>query len=145
MTGSLRDGSSAAAPVRWGDHSGCFVCGAENPQGLRLAFHVREDRSVAATFACAPALRSYEGILHGGVISAVLDAAMTHALHASGVTGVTAELTVRFLSPARLGRLAVARGWVVEHRGLGLHLLAATLEQDGTVVARASAKFMERP
>lgn len=144
----MSGGRGARAPanrLRWDEHAGCCVCGGENPDGLQLAFDLREDRSVAATFQCAPSLRSYEGILHGGVISAVLDAAMTNALHADAVSGVTAELTVRFLAPARLGRAAVARGWVVEHCGFGLHVLAATLEQDGAIVARAQAKFMERP
>lgn len=143
----MSGGADVATPsrLRWEEHAGCFVCGGENPDGLQLAFVVQEDRSVAATLHCAPSLRSYEGVLHGGVISAVLDAAMTNALRASGITGVTAELTVRFRAPTRIGRPAVARGWVVEDCGFGLHVLAATLEQDGAVVARAKAKFMERP
>jgi uncharacterized protein (TIGR00369 family) len=130
--------------VAWGDHDGCFVCGAANLEGLRLAFEVREDRSVAATFHCAPALRSYEGTLHGGVIAAVLDAAMTNALFVNGVAGVTAELTVRYVAPTRVERMATARASVVEVRAHGLYVLRAELEQDGRVTARASARFLER-
>lgn len=131
--------------VRWAAHDGCFVCGAENPAGLGLAFEAREDGSVDATFHCAPWLRSYEGTLHGGVIAAVLDAAMTNALHVNGVTGVTAELTVRYVAPVRLDRSATARAALIESRGHGLHVLAAELVQDGAVVARARARFLARP
>ncbi len=130
--------------VGWSDHDGCFVCGPGNPDGLRLAFEVREDRSVAATFHCARALRSYEGTLHGGVIAAVLDAAMTNALFVRGVTGVTAELTVRYVAPTRLDRAATARASLVEVRSHGLYVLRAELEQDGRVTARAKARFLER-
>jgi len=122
-------------------HSECLMCGPENPQGLKLRFRVQPDNSVLAMFSCRKALRSYPETLHGGVISAVLDAAMTNALFAIGVVGVTAELTVRFLAPIALNRGAVVRGWV-ENDACPLFYLRAKLEQDGKQMAQATAKFV---
>ena len=91
---------------------------------------------------CDRSLEGYGGRLHGGVIAAALDGAMTHCLFALGRTAVTAELTVRFKQPVATGRPATVRAWL--ERDLGpLYLLQAELVQDGVVKAAASAKFLE--
>jgi len=123
------------------EHSECLMCGPENPLGLKLRFRVQPDGSVLAMFTCREALRSYPETLHGGVISALLDAAMTNALFAVGVVGVTAELTVRFLAPVALNRGAVLRA-CVERDAHPLFYLRAELEQDRKPKARANAKFL---
>ena len=122
------------------EHSECLLCGPENPLGLKLRFRVQQDGSVLAVLQCREAFRSYPNTLHGGVISALLDAAMTNALFAVGVVGVTAELTVRFLAPVTLNRSAVVRG-SVEKDAPPLFYLRAELEQDRKVMARATATF----
>jgi uncharacterized protein (TIGR00369 family) len=145
MSGDLLGGEETRSALQAAEHEGCCVCGASDSLGLGLVFLTQDDRSVVATLPCDPWLRSYRGFLHGGVISTVLDAAMTHALFASGVVGVTAELTVRFLAPVKLGRAATVRASVVCSRSHGLHLLQALLEQDGAPRARATARFLARP
>jgi acyl-coenzyme A thioesterase PaaI-like protein len=51
------------------------MCGPGNPLGLKLAFRVQPDDSVLAMFSCRESLRGYSETLHGGIISALLDAA----------------------------------------------------------------------
>lgn len=125
------------------EHTGCLMCGADNALGLKLRFRVQPDGSVLALFPCREVFRSYSETLHGGVISALLDAAMTSALFSIGVVGVTAELTVRFLAPVGLGRGAVVRASTERGRHPLYHVRAA-LEQDRRLMARASAKFMAK-
>ena len=67
------------------EHGRCLLCGQESLSGMKLAFSVQTDRSVLATFHCERLLQGYPGMLHGGLTSAVLDAAMTNALFAIGV------------------------------------------------------------
>jgi acyl-coenzyme A thioesterase PaaI-like protein len=123
-------------------HSGCVVCGGANERGLRVRYEPADANGVQAQFDCDPSLEGYGGRLHGGVIAAALDGAMTHCLFALGRTAVTAELTVRFKHPVVTGRLATVRAWL--KRDLGpLSLLQAELVQDGVVKAAASAKFFE--
>jgi uncharacterized protein (TIGR00369 family) len=111
---------------------------------LKLEFSVQTDGSVVATFPCRETLQSYPGTLHGGVIAALLDAAMTNVLFSTGVVAVTAELTVRFLAPVRLGCAAVVRGSITRATSRSLYYVGSEIEQDGRVVARASAKFVAR-
>ena len=123
------------------EHSECLMCGPANTLGLRLRFRVQPDGSVLAMFPCRVAFQSYPETLHGGVISALLDAAMTNALFSIGVVGVTGELTVRFLAPVALGRGVVVRA-CIEKASHPLFYVRSELEQDRKLMARASAKFL---
>ena len=125
-------------------HPNCVVCGANHLSGLQLEFTLLEDGSVQATFDCGEAFQGYPGLLHGGVISSLLDGAMTNCLFASGQQGVTGELKVRFRHPVVINRKATVRAWV-DRSMPPLHLLQAELIQDERVKAKARGKFMELP
>lgn len=70
--------------VRTTTHPSCFVCGAANPSGFHLRFALAPDGSVSAHVPCPQQFQSYDGTLHGGVVAALLDAAMTNCLFARG-------------------------------------------------------------
>ncbi len=123
-------------------HPGCVVCGGANARGLRLRYAPGAGKGVEAILDCDASLEGYGGRLHGGVIAAALDGAMTHCLFAQGLTAVTAELIVKYKHPVAIGRPARVRAWL--ERDLGpLYLLQAELVQDDIVKAAASAKFLE--
>jgi uncharacterized protein (TIGR00369 family) len=87
-------------------------------------------------------------IVHGGIVSAVADAALASAagsLAEEGEVPTTSSLQVDFYRPAQLGRL-LARA-TARHRTSRLAYCHATLEQeDGTVVAEARAvMYFVRP
>ena len=125
------------------EHAGCLLCGTGNRSGLGLDFRVQGDGSVAATFSCPRGYQGYDGALHGGITSALLDAAMTNCLFARGVVAVTVELTVRYLSPVRLGEEAEVVGRLERSEWM-IHHLGAEVRQGGTVAARATAKFVDK-
>jgi acyl-coenzyme A thioesterase PaaI-like protein len=133
--------SSLAARV----HPHCVVCGATNRQGLHVQFRPSPDgRAVEATVDCDAAFQGYEGRLHGGIVSSLLDGAMVHCLFERGRTAYTAELRVRFRGAAMTDRPVALRAWLSKSRGR-LHHLEAALVQDGEVKAEAQAKFLEAP
>jgi len=119
--------------------------GAETSQfGLQLEFTVSEDGGVQAAFDCSKTFQGYGGLLHGGVISSLLDGAMTNCLFAHGQQGITGELKVRFRHPVVTDRPAIVRAWI-ERSIPPFHVLQAELIQDEWVKARATGKFVERP
>ena len=130
--------------VRAAEHPRCFVCNPENPDGLKLRFRVQADGSVFAFFPCRSVYQSYPATLHGGITSALLDAAMTNVLFSIGIVAVTAELTVRFLAPVSLDRGAVVVGTIEKTSSHPLYYVRAELQQDRKTLARASAKFLVR-
>lgn len=123
-------------------HDRCVVCGRNGPGALGLDFTVNPDGSVSASFTDGSSYEGYAGVLHGGVLSAVVDGAMTNCLFAHGIEAVTGELTVRFrrpvLSDAQLtvtARLAPSKP--------PLYYLEAEISQHGEVKVVAKAKFMD--
>lgn len=134
---------SAYRQLRTDNHPGCVVCCPSNGHGLGLEFRIAYDGAVEASFACNKVFQGYPATLHGGVISAVLDGAMTNCLFAHGHASMTAELTVRFRHPVATDNPATVRAWIMSSIG-PVHELAAELIQDGMVKATAKAKFLEK-
>jgi len=122
-------------------HENCVVCGRSNDRGLHVQFVSLPDGSVQASFDCDRAFEGYAGRLHGGVISALLDGAMTHCIFAHGHAGITAELKVRYRHPVVTDHVAVVFGRI-RNSSPPLYLMEAELLQDGQVKAIATAKFM---
>jgi len=118
-------------------------CGINPPDGLGLKFKVRDDRGVEAEFACKQHYQGYQGLLHGGITSTLLDAAMTNCLFAHGRKAVTARLIVRFRHPVQTDCPAIVRAWLREYEP-PLYVLEAELAQNEVVVVQASAKFIDR-
>ena len=135
---------SSITATRMPTHNNCVVCGPSNDRGLRLRFALREGGGVQASFDCSKVFEGYADNLHGGVIAALLDGAMTHCIFARGHAGVTGELTVRYRHPVVTDHVAVVHGWI-ERSAPPLYLTAAELLQDNQVKATATAKFMDQP
>ena len=125
-------------------HPNCVVCSLANSRGLQLDFLYGDDRSIAATFTCDETLEGYRGIMHGGMISSVLDGAMTHCMFAHGKTAVTAEMSTRFRHPVLIRQVATVSARI-RRSCHPLYLLEAKIVQGGQVKATATGKFLDQP
>lgn len=84
----------------------CFVCGAENPNGLKMRFYSDGNGYVYANKTFTKEFQGYPGIVHGGIISAVLDeaAGRTHMNDTRPqIILVTGKLEVKFHKPVNVG------------------------------------------
>ena len=138
------DNPCGPADVRSRWHPHCWVCSAANERGLAVDFQKDATGAVEGNFPCDEDFTGYSGFLHGGVVSALLDGAMTNCLLARGIPGVTADLQVRFLRPVLIGKPVTVRGWLDRSRG-PVHILGAELRQDGEILATAVGKFLDHP
>ena len=111
--------------------------------GLALRYAPQPDGSVSATFLGNCALEGYSGLLHGGVIAALLDGAMTNCLFARGLPAMTVELEVRYHAGVMPAEEMSLCAWL-KGSTHGLHQLRAELTQTGVVKASATGKFMVR-
>jgi acyl-coenzyme A thioesterase PaaI-like protein len=125
--------------------SACFVCGQDNASGLRLKFHLERDGAMAARWTPDSAFEGFHGIIHGGVVSTVLDEAMSKAVAAAGAEALTAELRVRFRHHVATGGDYRVRGWIVRRHKRVIDAEAALTAADGTEHAHAWAKFLSLP
>lgn len=122
----------------------CFGCGDLNPNGLMLRFRkLAVDEGVWARFTPTRAHEGYLGMVHGGILSTMLDEAMSWAITSAGDLGVTAKMEVAFRKPASIGEPLVVVGSVdARHRKLIDVRGRLYRESDYTVVAESEARFM---
>jgi len=122
----------------------CFVCGSENPRGLKIEFNLC-DHGVEAVFTPDATHAGYENLVHGGILSALLDEAVIWAVHASSDhLGVTAELNIRFRAPLLIGEPCTIRGFTTEDRGRYWIAQATIANKEGKLIARANAKVFPK-
>jgi uncharacterized protein (TIGR00369 family) len=124
------------------DNPRCFVCGKENPSGLGVDFEInREWRSISAKFTPSDIHQGYERIVHGGVLSALLDEAMAKLTVSLGIPAVTAEITVSFKAPAAPGEELFVSGRLT-HETRRLIQAEAKIERGQVLIAEAKGKLL---
>jgi uncharacterized protein (TIGR00369 family) len=117
------------------------VCGEKNPAGLHLTFQIQEGR-VSTEFTPRKIHQGYKDIVHGGLISTILDEAMVKAALMQGLPAVTAEMTVRFRNPLMTGEKARVEATIVKTNRKIIETAAMIRKSDETVVAEGTAKLL---
>lgn len=135
-------GSAAGLGDRNG-HSRCVLCGGLHPRSWRLPFIPAADDRICAEFVASEDLQGYDGLLHGGVIAALMDAAIIHWLFQHGIQAVTGDLRVRYLQPVACNIPLELVAWQV-FSCPPLYHLKAELRAGGRPLARAEGKCMRR-
>jgi len=126
------------------DDRNCFVCGEENRGGLQLRFEIdKQGRKIRTEFVPTRIYQGYSGVVHGGIISTVLDEAMTKLAFSLGLDAVTGKLTVRFRNPLMVGERIVVSGELVKEGGKSIEARAEAVKDDGTVVASAEGLLIK--
>ena len=77
-------------------YSNCFVCGDQNETGLKVDFYY-EGGVAKGEYVPEDRFQGYKDILHGGIISSLLDEVMIKSVIAKDLMVVTAQIEVRFL------------------------------------------------
>ncbi len=122
----------------------CFVCGQQNPGGMRLAFRVG-NRRASARWTSSARWESYKGVVHGGIISTLLDEAMSKAILCGGDQAFTADLRIRFRKKVNVGDPVSVEGWVVEIEKRRILAEGSLISEDGEERAHAWGVFLRVP
>jgi len=120
----------------------CFVCGPDNPVGLHLRFR-RDGEGVTSEFVPREEHVGWQGIVHGGILAAVLDDAMGNLFYLQGYQALTARMEVRFRKPVRPGERLRVRAWLAAEDDRTL-TVRAELVRDGEVVCAGEGVFLRR-
>lgn len=120
---------------------GCFGCGEQNQIGLRLAFYRSED-GVCAEFTPGVEYEGYTRMIHGGIVSTILDEAMSWAVIDSGRLAVTARMSVDFRKPVPSGEPLTITASVARDRGRAVETRGEIRSADDIVLASATGLFI---
>lgn len=120
----------------------CFGCGRDNPMGLHLHF-CTDENGCYTSFVPQPVHQSYDGRMHGGLISTLLDETMgNYPYMYEHKVAYTARLEVRFRQPVRIGERIRVITKVKRRKGQLLEMTGQVVREDGTVAAEADGKLM---
>lgn len=120
----------------------CFGCGKDNPMGLHLHFRTDEN-GCYTSFVPQPVHQSYDGRMHGGLISTLLDETMgNYPYMYEHKVAYTARLEVRFRQPVRIGERIDVITKVKRRKGMLLEMTGQVIREDGTVAVEADGKLM---
>lgn len=123
----------------------CFVCGVDNPNGLKARSRVEGDRIVLEHVARMSDL-GYRHLVHGGISMTLLDEVMTWAaILTFRQACVAAELTVRLKQPVTAGQVMRVEGWVTSGKPRITLTEGRVLDDQQTVLATATGKYVPMP
>ncbi|HKY51415.1 MAG TPA: PaaI family thioesterase [Candidatus Limnocylindria bacterium] len=120
----------------------CFACGRLNEAGLHLDFDVSRDRA-ETRFTPERRHEGYDGTVHGGIVTALLDETMGWAIFHQGIWAVTTRLSVSFRRPVTVGEELRVVGEVTRRRSRAIETRGTVSRvSSGDVLAEAEATFL---
>ena len=97
---------------------------------------------VRVEFTVPAEYQGYPGVVHGGIVAAILDETAGRAVMMRGGDEnlmATLRLTVRYRRPAPIGTPLTAVGWVEQMGSMGAKVAGEIRLSDGTVTAEGEA------
>jgi acyl-coenzyme A thioesterase PaaI-like protein len=127
----------------------CFVCGRENPVGLKVRWeNDREAGEIRGTVEVPEHFNSYPGVVHGGVVAAVLDETAGRALLLQGGPDdlmMTLKLEVAYRRPTPTATPLALVGRLRRRTASRAEAEAVLRLPDGTVSASATVLLVRPP
>jgi uncharacterized protein (TIGR00369 family) len=123
----------------------CFVCGVENPIGLRQSFYEDDEGRVVVRFRPRQEHQGYPGVLHGGIAAALLDEVLGRVIVGKGVWMVTARMEIRYKEMIPLDQTLTIVGETVRETRRLVEAKGELRLADGTVAATAQASYLPIP
>lgn len=86
----------------------CFICGLENPIGLHLHIYELQPGVVESAYTAPDHFQGYPGVLHGGIVAAIVDEIAGRALMGSDPLDprfmYTAKMEVKYRKNVPVGK-----------------------------------------
>jgi uncharacterized protein (TIGR00369 family) len=122
------------------DHN-CFACGTTNPIGMRLQIELG-DGEARTEWTPTEDFAGWEDKVHGGLLATLLDEVMAWAPASHDSWAVTAEMNIRYRSPANPGERLTATGRVTDKRRRIYRVHGEVHGRDGRLIAEADGRFL---
>jgi len=124
------------------DDGYCFVCGPKNPIGLKLDFHF-DGKTIKTEFISKKEHQGYSNIVHGGIITTLLDEAMVKLAIAMNMPVVTASMEVRLRKAVTVGEKIIIEAEILSRTKKLLEAYARAVTENNVLVADAKGKLVK--
>jgi uncharacterized protein (TIGR00369 family) len=128
-------------PIRK-DNKG-FGCGPINHSGLKMEFYANGS-SVFSWVTVPDHLCGWDNLVHGGVLSTMLDEIMARAMiHSLKSLGLTKSMTVNFIKPVYVGKEVMVEGRILETKEDREAIIEGVIyDEKGKVLSKSIGTFM---
>jgi uncharacterized protein (TIGR00369 family) len=125
----------------------CFVCGVANPYGLQLRFYESGPGEVTAEYTVPEHYQGYPGVVHGGIVAAMLDEVCGRA-HMGGDPPrfmYTARLEIRYRHNVPVGQPLRMVGRVAKNKARTATATGEIFDAEGELLAEAEVLLVDVP
>ncbi len=127
----------------------CFICGRKNPVGLKMSFFNTGSGEVTAEYTVPDHYQGYPGVVHGGIVAAMLDETAGRSVMNEGSDQerffVTLKLEIKYRRPVPTETPLKIVGRLTSLRGRRATVHGEIVLPDGTLAAEAEALLAEMP
>lgn len=124
----------------------CFICGMDNPMGMKTQFYNMEDGSVMTLFRYKEEHQSFPQRVHGGLAATMLDELGLRALwaqHGEGTFGVTMSMEVKYRKPVPYQEELVGRGIVIKDTPKFSVMKSEIYSRNGILLVNADVTYIK--
>ncbi len=125
----------------------CFVCGLESPVGLKLRFSDNGHDEVRAEYTVPRHYQGYPGVVHGGIIAAMLDetGGRTVMIHNPDRFMMTGTLDLKYRKPVPVETTLTLIGKLIRDRARLAEAHAEIRLPDGSLAVEARVMLIAIP
>ena len=106
---------------------------------LKISFD--EMGELTAHFNCNEKYQGYSGIIHGGILSGIIDSVMTLYLFGHNIIAYTVRLNIKYSHPVIIEKEAIIKVRLKEKQNDFIYNLTASIFQNKQKRVTADAKF----
>ena len=123
-------------------HSRCFFTTNEIINSL-MTVHFDDTGILWGQFTGTHHHQGYDAMIHGGIIEALIDASMAQCLMGHGITGYTADLSIRYHTPITINHPAFFETRIIHHHHNRLYYLELHINHHGCTAVTGKGKFIQ--
>jgi uncharacterized protein (TIGR00369 family) len=125
----------------------CFVCGLSNKFGLKIRFFNTDPGEVTAQIIIPEQYQGYPGVVHGGIVAAILDEAAGRSMMFGEQARFmfTAKLEIRYRKNVPVGELLKLIGHSLESKSRTAKAKSALYDQQNIFLAEAEVLLVDVP
>ncbi|MCP4664999.1 MAG: PaaI family thioesterase [Deltaproteobacteria bacterium] len=133
-------------PIEKPEGHHCFACGTANPIGLNLQFY-RSGDVVCSDITLEKVYEGWENMVHGGIVSTLLDEVMSWAImYSKKVFLVTRNMKIKYIRPVLIGTPLTVTGQLTDDsEPPKIRAKAEIRDNKGRLYVRSTAEFVEVP
>jgi acyl-coenzyme A thioesterase PaaI-like protein len=126
----------------------CFICGLENPVGLKLRIYQTEPGVIETTYTAPEHFQGYPGVLHGGIVATILDEISGRAQMGDPSAPrfmFTGKLEVKYRKNVPTSKPLKIIGKAGKSKGKMAEGWAGIYDEEGTLLAEANTLLINVP